>query len=556
MPAILYERNAYDTSGPRLVGLQAANRQFLDALVSDERLDELGCYTAEEKDFDTFCTMIKPTKPSKKTIARILYGDHAGLSRAGVLHRYDPIITSYLWQRRSVDQRLYSVTGMIHSISSRPIMEAIGGLVVAPLQPWDALICTSRSGHKAVTTILSNWADYLAQRFNARPNLSIKLPIIPLGLDCDAFDAGSDTADIRGKTRAQLGIRDQDIAVLFVGRLSFKRKCHPVPMYLALQQAQKATGARVHFIQAGQFEDEREEEAFRAAAAQFCPDVRSLVVGGKQLFRDQGVWFAGDIFLSLSDNIQETFGLAPVEAMAVGLPVVVADWDGYRDTVREGIDGFRIPTTMPSPTAGRDVAERYHQFGNYRHYYGTVAMSTAVDVDACADVLARLIRDPALRHRMGQSGRERARTTYDWRTVLNAYHQLWGVLGEARRSADTVAPLLHGGPPYPLCDDPFRVFERYASRTIAPDTALSLGRLADLEQLRGSWMTHFGAEWRADRETASAILHRIAQHRTMTVAEIADGLDTPDARLQRTIVYMLKFGLLRTSNGPEASREL
>jgi len=554
MPAILYERNAYDTSGPSLVGLQAANRQFLDALVRDERLDELGCYTAEQKDFETFCTMVNPAKPGKKTISRIPYGDHAGLSRAGVLHRYDPIITPHLWHRRSVDQRLYSVTGIIHSISSRPIMEAIGGLVVAPFQPWDALICTSRSGHKAVTTILSNWADYLAQRFNARPNLSIKLPIIPLGLDCEAFDAGTATADIRLKNRAQLGIGDEDVAVLFVGRLSFKRKCHPVPMYLALQRAQNATGARVHFIQAGQFEDEREEGAFRAAAAQFCPDVRCHVVGGKDVFRDRGVWFAGDIFLSLSDNIQETFGLAPVEAMAVGLPAVVADWDGYRDTVREGIDGFRIPTTLPSPPAGLDLSERYHELGNYRHYYGTVAMSTAVDIDACAEALARLIRDPALRRRMGQSGRERARTTYDWRTVLTAYHQLWDSLGEARHSAKIVAPTLPGEPPYPLCDDPFRVFKGYASRTIAPETILSLGDLSgSLQQLRRSWMTQFGAEWRVDGETAAGILDRIGRHRTMTLAELAEEVDTPEDRLQRTIVYMLKFGLLRTSNGPEAS---
>ena len=34
----------------------------------------------------------------------------------------------------------------------------------------------------------------------------------------------------------------------------------------------------------------------------------------------------------------------PVEAMASGLPVIVSDWDGYKETVRDGVDGFRIPT--------------------------------------------------------------------------------------------------------------------------------------------------------------------------------------------------------------------
>ena len=53
---------------------------------------------------------------------------------------------------------------------------------------------------------------------------------------------------------------------------------------------------------------------------------------------------SSDIFISLSDNFQETFGITPLEGMASGLPVVVSDWDGYRDTVRDQIDGFTIPT--------------------------------------------------------------------------------------------------------------------------------------------------------------------------------------------------------------------
>ena len=44
-----------------------------------------------------------------------------------------------------------------------------------------------------------------------------------------------------------------------------------------------------------------------------------------------------DIFVSLSDNIQETFGLTPLEGMASGLPVVATDWNGYRDYEPENV---------------------------------------------------------------------------------------------------------------------------------------------------------------------------------------------------------------------------
>ena len=53
---------------------------------------------------------------------------------------------------------------------------------------------------------------------------------------------------------------------------------------------------------------------------------------------------ACDLVLSLVDNIQETFGLSIAEAMAAGRPVVASDWDGYRDLIRNGIDGYLFPS--------------------------------------------------------------------------------------------------------------------------------------------------------------------------------------------------------------------
>lgn len=548
MPAVMYEKEAYDLSAPGLVGAQVAARQFLDALVRDEAFDELACYGADQRQFAEFLALVEPSRPPAKTIHRVPLGDHAGLSRAGVLHLYHPELAPFLWKRRFFGQRLYSVAGIIHSISGLRPMEAIGDLAVAPFQPWDALICTSHAGRDAVAKILNGWVDYLARRFNGRPELNVTLPVIPLGIDCDAFVAGAAPADRRGKIRQELGVADGDIAVLFVGRLTFRRKCHPVPMYLALQEAQRATGARVHFIQAGQFEDDTDAEAFHAAAAVFCPDVRTLVVGGHETFRDRDVWFAGDIFLSLSDNIQETFGLAPVEAMAVGLPVVVSEWDGYRDTVRDGVDGFRVPTIVPPPGAGLDIAARYFEFGGFRDFYGRTAMSTVVDIDAAAAALAQLIGEPGLRQRLGENGRRRARETYDWPVILNSYHQLWQVLAEARQAAAVAAPATAGGSPYPLCDDPYRVFGGHASRAIADDDLLSAGTAAGaagLELLRRSPLTNFAAEWRVDHAEIDDLLERVGRAGMVSVADIVDGAGAARPRLQRTIGYLLKFGLLR-----------
>ena len=73
------------------------------------------------------------------------------------------------------------------------------------------------------------------------------------------------------------------------------------------------------------------------------------------------MWSAADVFTSLSDNIQESFGLTPIEAMASGLPVLVSDWDGYRDTVTHGAEGLVVPTVMPPAGSETPPTARRHR---------------------------------------------------------------------------------------------------------------------------------------------------------------------------------------------------
>jgi glycosyltransferase involved in cell wall biosynthesis len=88
---------------------------------------------------------------------------------------------------------------------------------------------------------------------------------------------------------------------------------------LVAQAARLGVDDRVHFEV---FEREHMDEAYRAADLVWYPTV-----------------------------VPEPLGLVPLEAMATGVPLVVSDGGGMRETVEHGRTGMRVPLGQPSALA-------------------------------------------------------------------------------------------------------------------------------------------------------------------------------------------------------------
>jgi glycosyltransferase involved in cell wall biosynthesis len=418
--------------GQNVFGKDVANFQLFQALARHGGLDQVDFLAHAPISADHLRDALVGAAPCPTRISSSVIFDQAVAVEAGALLRGSARLEELAWQRRrAVGDRAYSLMGLIHTIAPPAIRQEIGAAGIAPIHPWDALICTSPSVQSAMRAMFDEWSDYLADRFGGAKRPQPMLPLIPLGVDGDALAAAA-TDEGRRSARQELGVDEDDIVLLWVGRLSFFEKAFPQSMMLAAEAAAQATGKRMHLVMVGWFPDGADgERRYRQAAAAHAPSVTFHIANGNDRARLGSLWAAGDIFLSLVDNIQETFGITPLEAMACGLPVVVSDWDGYRYTVRDGEEGFLIPT-LGGPEDGlvEDLVGQ-HMFGmkSYQQYVGIVAQHTAVHVGRAAEAIAQLANDPALRRRMGEAGRRRIRDTFDWRVVAPQYTALAACTG-------------------------------------------------------------------------------------------------------------------------------
>lgn len=537
--ALQFTRETFDPSaGSEVVGRRVAGSSFLKAWIEHSGADPVTGWVHSADDDAYFPDYARALGAKGKVTTGNLH-NFTPLEQAGALWLADPNLASFAWQRRWLRQDAWSIVGITHTMASDRAMELVAEMLIAPVQSWDALVCTSQAVRKMVMTLLEQQALYLRQRMGATRCTGPELPVIPLGVDCGAL--AHDPA-ARARWRAELGIGEQDVAVLQFGRISLHMKAHPLPLFVALRRAAARGGPKLHLIMAGLASNPNQDAIVREIAAGFADSFTTHFVDGAR--PDAGsVRSAADIFTLLSDNIQESFGLAPVEGLAAGLPVVGSDWDGLRDTIVHGETGFLIDTVMPPPPTGQIIARRYALGQDDYHFYlGNVAQATAVDVDKAAEAFATLAADPDLRKRMGAAARARALAIYDWPKVIAAYRALLDNLAAIRaRGGERVPPHVAQ---QPARMDPFQLFGGYPTAMLGGSTMLVARGPARLADLPGG--SAHGPIVRPALPADTILDAMVAMARTpIQLADLIGGFPDKDRRMMIAgAAFLLKMGLL------------
>ncbi len=462
-------------AGQPLVGRLVANTELLKALFRHAGFARYCFFVGEAADREALHQLfVEPghLAPERMVTPNLLELPAALEAGAlSVLHHAAHVdqLFDLVWLRDRHSRTAVPVTGQIHSLSYPRLMTSYARGVLHPPGPGDAIFCTSTAGRLVVEKSFAAAERAIAGAGGAPRPVGCELPVIPLGVDVDLLRTGD-----RAATRVRLGIPEDAIVLLALGRFTEydKMDLFPLVQVFARARARRPAGARpLRLLLAGARQGTKTPEMLQLWAQAFgVADAVTLSVDFAEADK-RHLLAAADIFVSPCDNLQETFGISVVEAMAAGLPAIVSDFDGYKDTVIPEV-GIRITTRWH---ADQSFLSELGPLLYERPLHLLLGQSVEVDLDELEEAIVALAADDRRRADMSRRAIAHARSRFDWRVIVAAYEAVWRRLAaRPRPSAAGMAP--DARPPLAMSFG--EIFSHYPSGTIAPARPLARTEVA------------------------------------------------------------------------------
>jgi glycosyltransferase involved in cell wall biosynthesis len=343
-----------------------------------------------------------------------------------------------------VTRRVYAIATVAHLMSFlEHCLLTDGG------RPYDSIIVPSKPTREALLAYYADVSSFTSGRLCYKG----RVDVIPHGIHVEEFES----RDKLG-SREKFGIPPRATVLLSLARISWTSKMNYDRLLEFFSRLTQRTEAELLLVVTGTDSNNESQELLRLAKKLGIADKTKLITN----FADESkadILACADIFISLSDNLQESFGINLIEAMAMGLPVLCTDWDGYKDIVDEGVTGYRIPTVWKATECREDV------LSSFRNPYDHTAIHRAsrdvrIDMDLLIARALELVRHEEVRRKMGQNGREKVERTYAIKSEISALEALWQELGEIARRDEReytdLRPILNYNYPrhfrsYPTC---------------------------------------------------------------------------------------------------------
>ncbi len=462
----------YYETGP-ILGRKVANIGFLSGLFGVDPFDEYHFFLSGAGSRQGLQSFLERSFPDLLRTGKVKIMDRRDLPEAigkqeyFCFHQSDCILyPPHLARMRNMLARnIFPITGTTHSLSYSNYGSFFLNYLWKGTTARDCIVATSTPGTKVVENYLKHLREGYGLDEHEFPSPQIRK--IPLGINPGPLNP----PDKEQKKQAALNLgfaNDNRINILVFGRIAHYSKMDLLPLLRAMQRLFTSGMDRkmVRVILSGWLDD---EDDFPATLTQLAKNMglELTIVPRPSENIKLDLYRASDIFVSISDNPQETFGLTILEAGAMGLPVVASEYDGYRDLVVDGETGFLIETIGTPETPDVDPMAPLC-FDN--QYHLIIAQQTAVLTPALASALEKLIHNVELREKMGKAGAKRVHNKFCWEQVILQYVNLWEELNTVPVDAEALRGLIHPG------QVRFgETFAHYTSTTISPKTIVATG---------------------------------------------------------------------------------
>jgi glycosyltransferase involved in cell wall biosynthesis len=233
--------------------------------------------------------------------------------------------------------------------------------------------------------------------------------------------------------------------VMTLGRFDPLTKEDPKYVYDALSVlADCMPRRRILLNQVGVYPNVQTRVAWEAAARKAAENGRFAIanINGQNYAAVAKAFRESHVFLSLTTNAQESFGLGVLEAMSFGLPVVCSGWGPLCEM---GV--LTAPTTVRVSKVALRKIQRLYELEEFPHdeYLRRLSEFVSVDTTVVADLLLGLAHDDFRRIRIGLDNRKRAENDYSWDAAIARYVRFWRDLreqpvSESRGESSEISP--------------------------------------------------------------------------------------------------------------------
>jgi glycosyltransferase involved in cell wall biosynthesis len=538
--------------GGACMGRKVANAGFFQTLIRSQSFDEYHFFLSDSATLSNARKKLKKRFQDSQSTLRFFLRrqlpDQLRTTSYHCFHLSDCINwPAYLASLRNrYSRQLFPITSLTHSLSLTRYVREMLVQIWPGTTPRDCIVASSTAGKGVVENILAQARTYLGHPMRDVPQPACR--IIPLGIDVADFAPPSREERLQG--RQQWSVGEKEIVLLVFGRISPHSKMDILPLLRALQRvfAQGIKRSGVRLMVSGWVDPGDEFPETLKTLAQNMKLRMDLIASPDEATKRR-LFAAADIFVSLADNPQETFGLSLLEAGSMGLPVVASDFDGYRDIVLPNQTGLLVPT-LGNPQTGF-IDEMAPLISDY-HSHLWLSQGTVVDVPELANHLCRLITDDEVRQRMGAAGRDRVVSMFSWERVVGEYVKLWDELWAVPLDRERFSGR------HPLNMAYGTVFENYCTANLSPSTQVTWTRSGQaVYRKQDFFLIYAGLEdWITPEIVRLLVFH---SREPVSLVKLVQALkrsfsDLTEDHLHLVVMWALKQDLIKRVDNGESER--